>query len=549
MPKGNIPLKSRIVNIKLISAKPSFLMYPLPLLRIGHKFKWKARFIVGTGYLYALAFNGQEAKTSYRELAKVLSTNSISRVQEFLAEIETLNRYVFSVVGSKHPEKFVRTSKNGTEIELILPQDFSLIEENRAVGFFPVPKVAFLMPTSAQAKALYVYLHYLKSKDNPTVITSANRLGKDLRLDRKRVKKYLSELEEINAISFESSRNSLKIIVKTPLHWKEETFVKIVELYGEEHPFMKDWKLERCTNRPQPGVPIDPNQNSGSKRNPKPKNASTTSIITTSNTTSIYDDIYINNGGGEKNNITNSSNTKKQIKKTNNNHESSQKLTCRNTASSYKKPNGFKNKKGAGELGEPNNRAGRSKLEERVDQQELEKIKKALSRISPDVKRLLDYYRVKVDEELYKPLKEIYGESWETLAGMYELFDRKEPRFGYNRKVNTNYLGLLLSFVLRDSRASFWELYERFIKVFGVKVEEETTTDDTLLCELKEFLKEKLPKPVIYRIFVRDGIKQLEDRGEIRVLKVKDRVVAEFLSKNLAQYISEILGKNWRMEY
>ena len=269
MRRENIPLNSDIVNIKLISVKPSFLMYPLPLLKIGHKFKWKARFIVGTGYLYALCFNGQEAKTSFRELKKVLSTNSTSRVQELLNEIETLNRYVSSLVGSEHPEKFVKTSKNGTEIELILPQDFSLIEDNRAVGFFPVPKISFLMPTSAQAKALYIYLHYLKNRDNPIVTTSANRLGKDLRLDRKKVKKYLSELEEVNAISFESNRNFLKVIIKTPVHWKKEAFVKMIKIYGEKHPFMKDWEFD-CTNRPQSGAPIDPNQADRCTNRPQP---------------------------------------------------------------------------------------------------------------------------------------------------------------------------------------------------------------------------------------------------------------------------------------
>ena len=88
-----------LIQVKLVSSNPSFVMLPTALSEIGKQFKWKAKFILGLGYLYALCYNGNKAVTTISELKEILSTNSTSRIYQLLDVIETFNRMIFAKAG------------------------------------------------------------------------------------------------------------------------------------------------------------------------------------------------------------------------------------------------------------------------------------------------------------------------------------------------------------------------------------------------------------------------------------------------------------------
>jgi hypothetical protein len=580
-------------------------MYPTALFEIGHKFRWKARFIVGTGYIYSLLYNGNKAKTTIRELQKVLGTKSVSGIYEFLNTIETFQKFVAEEAGIPEIEKFVKFYKGrngGTNVEIIIPQELAYAYPNNK--FFPVPKLAFLLPTSPQAKAIYIYLHYLKNKGSDTVITTASFLEKKLRIDRLSVPKYLSELQETGVLVVQpigkGRKRKTKITLKSHKTWPENLLRSITEEYSLSHPFLKEWiivekskseippnitpkesgkcsdrphknvpidliKEKECSDRPHKNVPIDliketsnndklsnintdkfvENQGVNKDSNSdfsSSENLPTTSISTTSKriTTSIYDAIYVH-GGGEK--FGKLIEVLKSLEKTESNNKG---------ANPYKKPDGFKNnEKRAGELVKPN-------FAERLDKKELGKIRDTLKRLLPELRKaypeVFTLENLKVFEELYAPaLKRIYGDEWLPLAIMYELFNRKAPQYGYSRKVNKNFLGLLISFALKDSSSDFWEFYKKFRRVFGLRLQEvenvgekeqqgEQPEPRLSLSDLKEFFKKKLKdKKTIYTMFIENGIKALEKVGSKWVVKCRDSIAKEYISKNFLNLLREFL--------
>ena len=629
-------------TVKLVSRAPSFLMFPTALFKIGHQFKWKARFIVGVGYLYALCYNNNIAKTTFRELQNVMSTTSVRKIYELLDQIETLDRLVVTQSGGVFPEHFVKMKPGkhgGTVIELILPQELSYVEPNNR--FFPVPKLAFLLPTSAQAKAIYIYMHYLKNRGSNVVEIGIRKLAKDLRLGIGKISKYIQELKEIGIIAFttgSNQSNQTEYYIKSYKEWEDEVLFKIREIYGNTHPFLKEWEFvveaikesekenlskgeesnlptegqqndksshretakvpigkqqdDKSSHRETAKVPIGKQQNSqrlfSKERNQISKNTDfqeikenknsdfsssenlpTTSISTTSEriTTSIYDDIYI--GGGEKfwnlvellkslgktrTNVQpqskDSGNEKEKRKNRQKRGEKKRENEDKRT-NSYKKPDGFKNKEKAGELAKPN-------FAERLDKKELGKIRDTLKRLLPELRKaypeVFTLENLKVFEELYAPaLKRIYGDEWLPLAIMYELFNRKAPQYGYSRKVNKNFLGLLISFALKDSSSDFWEFYKKFRRVFGLRLQEvenvgekeqqgEQPEPRLSLSDLKEFFKKKLKdKKTIYTMFIENGIKALEKVGSKWVVKCRDSIAKEYISKNFLNLLREFL--------
>jgi len=572
MRKRSISNSNQTVNIKLISAKPSFVMFPTALFSIGQKFKWKSRFILGAGYLYALCYNSNKARTTISELLKVLSTNSVSRIYEFLSEIETLNRLVFSMVGGEHPEKFItfKPGKNGgTEVELIMSQELSYVESNNK--FFPVPKISFLFPASAQAKAIYLYLHYLKNKESNIARVGVRRLAESLRLSKNQVQNYVQELKEIGVIASKTEKNKTEYYIKSAEAWNAELFIQIQEIYGANHPFLKEWKIEitessenKSSNRGTPKVPIEGHleaksnsEESKTQGFEKTDDSSTTSNTTyKETTTSNYDAIY--NGGGVKKPTKEISNTiedKKEQTKANASSNTNENITASSTYNST--AYAVKNK-----VSPKSNFANDKKFSRtngatnaRVDQEELKKIKNILRSLTPILKarypELFTSRASKSLEELYSGIKRIYGDEWLPLAVMYEMFNRKAPQYGYSRKVNSNYIGLLISFAYGDSPSSFWEFYRKFKKVFGIKGSSEGSEEkqqqeekkiDSDVAELKDFLKEKLKdKKSIYRLFVDEGIRALERVGSKWVVKCKDSIVKEYVSKNFLDLLREFL--------
>ena len=234
--------------------------------------------------------------------------------------------------------------------------------------------------------------------------------------------------------------------------------------------------------------------------------------------------------------------------------ENKTKAKTTNNGSTLKKPDGFKNKEEAGKLAKPN-------LFERIDREELGRVKGILKKLFPELKRAypeaFTSENLRAFKKIYAPaLRRIYGDGWLPLAVMYELFNRRAPQYGYSRKVNKNFLGLLISFVLRDSPSDFDEFYRRFVRIFRIepqKIEVSQERKEELqdkqeegiglsLLNLKEFLKKKLEgKKVIYRNFIEEGIRALERMGNRWIVKCKDNVVKEYISQNFIEFLKEFL--------
>jgi len=496
------------ITVSLRAANPSFLMYPTALFEVGSRFKWKARFLIGMGYLYALCFNGNTARTTTEELKKVLSTKSKARIEELLEEIETLNRLAVKA-GGEHPDKFVRwvRGKRGrggrTEVELVLPQDLSYIyPENR---FFPVPKIAFLLPVSAQAKALYLYLHYLKDKETNRAVVGMRKLAENLRFGLGRVNRFIEELTRRRVLSVKSSKQGTEFFVRSPVYWPDETLFEIAQTYSLSHPFLKEWSItlpensprqpEKFPNRDTPsrnspiGIHQIPQYGYTSQKNspigihPEPAGESrpkAQELPTTSNkkriTTSIYPTSNNNKGGEEVENIRNcelcenlSKGEEEEVvldRATEREKEEPRKTAESEKTYALPKINAFQKKNNtgsSGELGQPNKSA------QGVDAEGLAKIKAFLKEVRSRVLEDARWYGVepaKVDREFWKGIREVYGEDWLTLALMYELLSIKShPK--YSRKVNSSPVGLLISFALKNSPASFRDFVSAYESVFG----------------------------------------------------------------------------------
>jgi len=222
-----------------------YFPYPSALFEIGHQYKWKARFLVGVGYLYTLCHDEDVASTSYAELQKVMVTESKERINEVLKYIEAFSYEVNKVLlssGQIDSLRFV-TRKRGRKPGIILgylsPHDLKYLCPNNLL--FPVPKLAFLLPVSVQAKAIYVYLWYMKSKSMTTPKVSFREIAKVLRLCNNKIRGYVSELEELRIIQVEQGKNGKKGYCLKPCEdWDRELFSKVAEIYGESHPFLED---------------------------------------------------------------------------------------------------------------------------------------------------------------------------------------------------------------------------------------------------------------------------------------------------------------------
>ncbi len=488
------------VVVSLKTANPSFLMYPTALFKAGSLLKWKARYLIGIGYLYALCFNGNTARTTTEELKKVLSTKSKSRIEELLEEVETLNRLTVVEAGGKHPDKFVKwvRGKRGrggrTEVELVLPQDLSYIyPDNR---FFPVPKIAFLLPVSAQAKALYLYLHYLKDKETSRAVASTRSIAKAISIDKASVRKLTEELASKGVLSVKTSRKGTEFFVRSPVHWPDETLLEIAQTYSLSHPFLKEWSITLPENSPRQSgkfpnrrtppknspidghlnpqytdtspknSPIDGHQKTAGESRPKAQEP-----LTTSNkkiTTSIHPTSN-NKSGEELENIRNFELSESLDKEetTKRRREKIYELTDGvKETNAFPKNNAFQkkiNKESSGELARPNKSA------QGVDPEELARIKAFLSKVKERVLEDARWYEIeerKLDRDFWKDIEEFYGEEWKTLALMYELLSFKNhPK--YSRKANSNPVGLLISFALKNSPASFKDFVSSYEKTFG----------------------------------------------------------------------------------
>ena len=526
---------------------------------------WKARFIVGLSYLYALSFGKGKALTTKKELMEILQTKSSSVTNAFINKVNELSNLLkakaekagIPIEGGELITQKGR--KGGTQCYLI---DQTIIAEafrhkvNHG-GTFAFYNIALLLPISAQAKAVLLYLHrkarggsLLDGKAEASV--SARELAQILAIGTGggRLKGYLLELEEAGIIE-KTSRRKLKFRITKLDEWNREALLNILHNW-KGHPFLKNWKFpiepispqEDCNEKSPIGRQKKSNratktdekspigrQKKSNRATYRNKNRNKTKER---NKSMEYDAIY-NNGGGTKNSMESLNRRKSDNKET----------------PSLSKPDGLNLKSDERKLDKPN-------IADRVDQKELEKIKEVLRVILPELKRaypeIFTSENLKIFEELYAPaLRKIYGDEWLALAVMYELFNRKAPQYGYSRKVNKNFLGLLISFALKDSSSDFWEFYKKFRRVFGLglqKVENvgqkeqqgEQSEPGLSLSDLKEFFKRKLKdKKTIYTMFIENGIKALEKVGGKWVVRCKDSITRDYVSNNFMDFLKEFL--------
>lgn len=105
-------------------------------------------------------------------------------------------------------------------------------------------------------------------------------------------------------------------------------------------------------------------------------------------------------------------------------------------------------------------------MAERLDKQELQRILKALKELAAPVMKLAgDTGILGRVEGRYEALKDIYGSYWFVPAYIYELLSLR-PGSGYGPRVNVNPIGLLISFALKDSPASFWNMERVFRNLY-----------------------------------------------------------------------------------
>ncbi len=234
--------RRRGITIKLIRVKPSLLLFPDALFDVLHQFKWRERFLVGLGYLYALVENFNVVRISMEELMKVMDTEDIDEIYEFLAQVETLNRLVVIEAEGIKKNNFVKfkSEKEGklkVEIELVPLPELSYLFPNGE--FFPVPNIMFLLPISVQAKAIYLLLCYLKkrNRNSQTIIVSYETIAKELMINTGDVKNYLQELIELNLVVQEKGES--QYILREIDCLNSELFLRIQKVYGSNHPFFK----------------------------------------------------------------------------------------------------------------------------------------------------------------------------------------------------------------------------------------------------------------------------------------------------------------------
>jgi hypothetical protein len=525
------------------------------------------RLIVLLGYLYSLAMTREKmAKTSYSELKKILNLKSKSTLQElfkFLEREGIVSERVFHF----------RTSQK-TEIILINSMEIPYVaqswseEKVREDLVFKVPKLLYILPISPFSKAVYMYLCSLRQYASQSIIrTTTREIREALRMKKKNIILALNELESHSLIKTVRTKKETRIEILPTYKWSSELLSEARELYPD-HPLLSTGtnKEPPGTNREPPGTNKEPpgtnreppgtNKEPQEKHNPMEEKSSKRALEDC-----IEDKIEdyiedaannINNGGGEKN----KEEIHSKIKRNQLTEEAEQKNgDTQENAPSYKEPYGSNIKRAESpKLGNLNSGCA-------VDEQKRAKICRKIAAVADFLKeRYPELFRNPTKEsisDIYSGVIKTYGEDCGyLLAVMYELMAR-DKKLGYSSETIKNPNGFLISFVLKDSNSDFGEFFRKFLRKFGLQHVAipatlkgiSTEKDSKLLQELKELLKSCLSsKAAIYRTFVEGGILSIEEKDGIKVVKCKDRIIAEYVTKYLRSYISRLLGeyrRNW----
>ncbi len=594
MPTDIIGSKKAIDNqeIQVVQLTSGFCRMPDALFHIPEELGiqgWKARFIVGLSYLYALSFNKGKAITTRKELKKVLQTESNDTVWQF---IKTVNQLTFllktrAARAGLRLEGGVITKtgrKGGTQCYLI---DQTIIAEafRHKVshgGTFAFYNLSLLLPVSPQAKAILLYLHrkarggsLFEGVAESTV--SVRELKKVLSMGTSTITNGIVELEEAGVVE-RTKHRPLSFRIARIEEWDRNVLLNILHNWNG-HPFLKDWELPVCSisyeNCPieehkLPDTGTSENENCPIEEHKLPDTGTYRNTYrnkSKNRNKSMEYDANIYNGGGEKQNIRNLSNSEKEINREESSSKSGSSLSSSEKRSVPKKePNGSLKKKQAAKLGQPNKTC--KERQERVDRQELDRIKATLKALRPQLERkfpeLFKEQSVESLRAVYGALEKYYGEDWAVLAAMYELMRKKKPELGYNDKSVHNKVGLLISYCLKDRNSSFWEMAEKFRLVFpdfSLRAEEESSDDQSAISTLRaEFdrLMEHLDKlvdsgrfpfkPRTWRV-IRKNLLNLTAGKDGYNLVVKDRVSAELFERfGVLAEIEKYLNKPVRVE-
>jgi len=560
-------------NFKSYVVKSGFCRLPNVAFKLPDVLgiSWKSSFITLLAYVYAKSRDG-EARFTQRELSRVLGYSSRDTANNFIKEINSL----FEVIRDRAQEEglFLRGGElltrrgweGGTVVylvdQILLAESFRFLEPSG--GYFAFFNVSLLLPISVQAKALLLFFNHKARggslhSGEAVAETTTREIAEVLRLSGGgRLKGYIEELLRAGVVE-RIPGVRLKFRLCSLREWNKEVLQQVWSEWSS-HPFLKDWNwrnvaegrtnvAEGRTNVAEGRTNVAEGRTNVAEGRTKEyyKNTNTnTNSNRKTNKNTLDDAIYnkYNNGGGELDNIQTLSNSKREIKE-----EKSSEVE-NSPSKSVSKAQREKNRQEGAELGKPN------KLAERIDAQEVKKIKQALSRVSEDVKREVRYCGIDVGrlEETYGALKKVYGELWWVPAAMYELLARKEGS-GYNRKANYNPVGLLISFALKDRRASFWEFAQRFRAFYGVEVSENNpagSRNDFLpesARKLFDYLRKT--KPATYNIFHNKIASCRCENGQV-VFVFTDKTTGElfanlpYLRESLNRFFGE---KGWRVEY
>jgi len=514
-------IKVSIPRSTAICYLPDAIFYVPHELNVG---RWKARFIVATAYLYALAQESEVVEVTWREMQKVLETRSFDTIDKF---IKFHNNFFFETLkilkyeeDPEFPEleekfcKLIETPSRKTQFYVVNKDLLTRLFEHKAPhrGSFYFPSVALLLPLSAQTKAIYLYLCRKARGTGGKAIAevTTRELAGVLSLAKRTIKSSIEELVESKLIERLEGKKFKARICKFK-EWNKEILKEACKIWGN-HKFLtcsdREPKSAPIGNQKSPDAPIG-NQTCSDR---EPKSAP---IGNQKSPPSLLLDI----NKGHKKDITSS-----YIR-------DDDSLRPKNSSSEKKESSGNEKEK----------RETRPKKEVLISEKKggrgAEKVARAVNSLAlPEY--VLSRAGARADGDALKVLSKYYdAETAKSLLAMFfYLWDR-----GMYRNVR-NPVGFLVS-LASESGADLSEFIERFTRVVPEAAAfKKRSTGESLLEAFRRKMKERL-KPALYRTWVEKGVLDVVREADESVLICRDEIFAEYLKRYLRPQIEEALGK------
>ena len=594
-------------SITVKQREAPFTLLPKAIFRLRRSEKKRYslfRLLLLTSYLYSLSMtDDRRALTSVRELMKVLSTNSHETIVELLGVLERSG----IIVSRRYDSQRKRTEiilANYTEIPEVAT-NWDNRKEVRDDLYFKFPKLITILPISAQAKSVYLYLCALRKRPKEWIVTTTiSDAQKILNLRRNVTVSSFKELEEKNLIRLlgRSKSGSTYEIVRPiseegKLSWSKELIQATVFSFPS-HPFSDyfisylDEPFQYGTSRPfQYGTdgncsnmePVSFQYGTDKEddcSNMEPisfQYGTATSGETLRNTTTspspiedivedlkevedfIEDDDIYNGGGDEKENNDFETLENKEERITTEN-STKVKANEENNGSSLSRPNGLKNSKAGAPKNSPAGveTGGRSSAFA-VSEEKLRAVERRVKRL---IAELPDYVLSRYPyTDDWKSLEKVYSpEVAEFLAKAYQFLKAKTGNFANIR----NEVGFIISFVASDSGADFEEFIGKFLSFAGYKHLKETIREaeaeetqieensNSLQEQEKEQEKQKEVEQREVEAKEEDARKENTAEGKPKPKKAKkgelvklilDATEANSLPRSVRKRLNEYLGK------